>query len=75
MSQEKQLEQEIGWYKVVFAVLAAIDVSLLAWFAQNYESQSTVLLTTCFIAIIFVSIGIALINFNVFRCLKKLKDL
>jgi hypothetical protein len=75
MPQEKQLEQEIGWYKVVFAVLAAIDVSLLAWFAQNYESQSAVLLTTCFIAIIFVSIGIALINFNVFKCLKKLKDL
>lgn len=75
MSEQVQLEQEIGWYKVVFAVLAAIDVSLLAWFAKNYDSQSGVLLFACFIAIVFVSIGIALINNNVFKCLKRLKEL
>ena len=75
MSEEAQIEQEIGWYKVVFAVLAAIDISLLAWLAQNYESQDVMLIVGCFIAILFVSIGIALINANVFKCLKRLKEL
>ena len=29
MSEEKQIEQAIGWHKVVFAILSAIDISLL----------------------------------------------
>ena len=75
MSEEKQIEQEIGWYKVIFAVLAAIDVSLLAWFAKNYKSEGNILQISCFIAIPVVSFGIAIINRNVFKLLDKLREL
>ncbi len=38
MSEESKVKEEIGWYKTVFIILTAIDVSLLAWFAQSYKT-------------------------------------
>ena len=31
-----KLKEEIGWLKVVFAILIATDISLIAWLIQNY---------------------------------------
>ena len=47
MSEEKQIEQSIGWYKVVFAILSAIDISLFAWFVRHYATESLALLLVC----------------------------
>jgi hypothetical protein len=30
------IKEELGWLKVLFAVLAAADASLIAWLSQNY---------------------------------------
>ena len=38
MSKADRLKEEIGWLKVVFAILIAIDVSLVGWLAQNYDN-------------------------------------
>lgn len=75
MSEERKIEQEIGWYKVSFAILAATAISLLAWLAQNYDSAKTVLLIFCLISIAIVVIVVALINKKVFKNLDKLKEL
>ena len=75
MSEEKQIEQEIGWYKVIFTILSAIDVSLFAWFVQNYEAEKPILLLFCFFGIVVITIGILVINKNVFMLLDKLKEL
>ena len=75
MSEEKQIEQEIGWYKVVFAVLSAIDISLFAWFVRNYGTEKAMLLFFCFLGIMVVTLGIWVINKNVFKLLDKLRDL
>jgi hypothetical protein len=32
--QIDRIKEELGWLKVVFGVLAAIDTSLVAWLAQ-----------------------------------------
>lgn len=75
MSEESKIKEEIAWYKAVFLVLTAIDVSLLAWFAQNYKTAETFILVICFIAIISMSFGIVVINRYVFKCLNKLGKL
>ncbi len=75
MSEEKRIEQEIGWYKVAFAILVATGLSLLAWFAQNYASAKSVLLILCFISIVVVITIISLINRRVFKCLDRLEEL
>ncbi len=75
MSEEKQIEQVVGWYKVVFVILSAIDISLFAWFVQYYETESPVLLVLCFTGIIVVTGTILMININVFKLLDRLGEL
>ncbi|SMN00712.1 hypothetical protein SPONN_1926 [uncultured Candidatus Thioglobus sp.] len=75
MSEEKRIEQEIGWYKVAFAILMATGVSLLAWFAQNYPLAEPILLIFGLIGVLIVSMAIYLINKKVFECLDRLEEL
>jgi hypothetical protein len=43
MAKIDRLKEEVGWLKVVFGVLVAIDVSVLGWLAQNYPTASRLL--------------------------------
>ena len=36
MARVDKLKEEIGWLKVVFAILIATDISLIAWLVLNY---------------------------------------
>ena len=36
MAKIDKLKEEIGWLKVIFAILIATDISLVAWVVQNY---------------------------------------
>jgi 4-hydroxybenzoate polyprenyltransferase len=75
MSEEKRIEQEIGWYKVAFAILIATGISLLAWLAQNYTSAESILSIIALIGIFILSITIYSINKKVFECLDRLEEL
>ena len=75
MSEEKQIEQTIGWYKVVFVILSAIDISLFAWFVRYYTSESPALLLVCASGIISVTVIIVIINKHVIKLLNRLREL
>ena len=59
----------------MFAVLSAIDVSILAWLVKNHKTEEPILLIASLIAIIIVSFGIVVINKSVFKLLDRLRDL
>ncbi|HSU78568.1 MAG TPA: hypothetical protein VLI89_15930 [Burkholderiales bacterium] len=40
MAKADKAREELGWLKVVFAVSAAVDASLLAWLAQKYGTAN-----------------------------------
>jgi hypothetical protein len=42
MSKADRLKEEIGWLKLVFGALLAVDVSLVAWLVQNYAAAQRV---------------------------------
>ena len=75
MSEEKRIEQEIGWYKVIFAILTVSGLSLLAWLAQNFETAKITILVLSLFGISSIFIAIYLINKRVFQCLDKLEEL
>ena len=50
-------------------------LSLLSWFAQNFQSSKPFLLMIGVVAIILVVVAIYLINRRVFKCLDKLEEL
>jgi hypothetical protein len=49
MSEADEIKEEIGWLKLIFAALIAIEVSLIAWLAQNYSSAGTPTLLGAFL--------------------------
>ena len=34
-------KEEIGWLKIIFAILIATDISLIAWAVQNYGKNQS----------------------------------
>ncbi len=75
MSKADRLKEEIGWLKVVFGILVATDISLVAWLAQNYAKVSFVLLACCGVAVIAVTGIIVWVNHAAYRKIDELEDL
>jgi len=74
MAKIDRLKEEIGWLKLVFGLLVAIDVSLVGWLAQNYASASRVLVVGGVIATAVVTLGVVRINRVAYHRMKEMGD-
>jgi uncharacterized membrane protein YcjF (UPF0283 family) len=74
MSKVDQIKEEVGWLKLVFGALIAIDVSLLGWLAQNYKSADDVLVLGAVVAVIVITAGVVWVNHAAFRRMKQLEN-
>ena len=72
MAKADRLKEEIGWLKLIFAVLAAVDASLVAWLAQNYTTVSIVILFAGLTATVF---GTGAILWTIRLVRRRLKEL
>ena len=80
MSQAERIKELLGWLKIVFAALVAVDVSLIAWLAQNFRSAEAVLVVLAVIAVACITAGIVgafhYLNWHAaFRRIAQLEDL
>jgi len=66
MSQAERIKELLGWLKIVFAALVAIDVSLIAWLAQNFRTADAVLVVSTVIAVTCITAGIVGVNHTAF---------
>ncbi|MBI3358179.1 MAG: hypothetical protein HY037_01105 [Nitrospirae bacterium] len=73
MSQIDRIKEPIGWLKVVFGGLIAIDVSLVAWLAQNFRTADFSLIVLSVIAVAGTTIAIIGVNHSAFRRMAKLE--
>ena len=74
MSKSDRIKKELGWLKIVFAVLVAIDVSLVGWLAQNYRSTPQLLVVCALIAVTFVTAVVVWVNRAAISRFKTLED-
>jgi 4-hydroxybenzoate polyprenyltransferase len=74
MSRSDRIKEELGWLKVVFAVLVAIDVSLVGWLAENYQGVSRLLVVCAFVAVVFTTAVVVWVNRAAIRRFKALED-
>jgi uncharacterized YccA/Bax inhibitor family protein len=74
MSRNDGLKEEIGWLKVVFSLLVAIDISLIAWLAQNYAKAQAVILIMAWSATMTASVAIVWVYATAHRRINDLKD-
>ena len=75
MSQAERIKELIGWLKIVFAALVAIDVSLIAWLAQNVRTADAVSVGLAVIGVACITAGIVGVNRAAFRRIAELEDL
>ncbi len=74
MAKIDRLKEEIGWLKLVFGLLIAIDVSLVGWLAQNYASSSWALVVAGVIATAVVTLGVVRINRIAYHRIRELEE-
>jgi hypothetical protein len=74
MARIDRIKEEIGWLKVMFAALVAIDVSLVGWLAQNYGKTHWPLVLAGFAATTVVTYGVARVNRVAYNRLDELED-
>jgi CHASE1-domain containing sensor protein len=74
MAKSDSAKEELGWLKVVFAVSAAIDASLVAWLAQKYTSADIVLLALAFVVAAVLTAYVVRMNSLAYRRIRELKD-
>jgi len=74
MGKVDRLKEEIGWLKVVFGLLIAIDASLLGWLAQNYATGSRLLVAAGSVATIAVTIAVVRVNRLAYRRIEQLEE-
>jgi predicted MFS family arabinose efflux permease len=74
MAKIERLKEEIGWLKLVFGILVAIDASLVGWLAQNYASANRLLVVVGVIATAAVTLGVVRINRVAYHRMKELED-
>jgi len=74
MSKADRLKEEIGWLKLVFGALLAVDVSLVAWLAQNYATADYVLVLAGLVATLILTGVVVWVNRLAYRRIEQLED-
>ncbi len=74
MAKIDRLKEEIGWLKVVFGVLVAIDATLLGWLAQNYATASRLLVLAGTAVTVAVTVAVVRVNRLAYRRIEQLEE-
>ncbi len=75
MSKADRIKEALGWLKVVFAALVAVDVALIAWLAQNFQGADNVLVILALVAVVFTTAAIVGVNHAAYRRISELENL
>lgn len=75
MSKVDRIKEALGWLKVVFVALVAVDVSLIAWLAQNFKSADTALVILAFVAVICTTAAVVGVNHAAYKRIAELENL
>lgn len=74
MAKIDKIKEQIGWLKIVFGVLVAIDISILGWLTNNYNKED-ISLIKIFIGLILVAIVTISIVITNKKAMKKIDEL
>jgi len=74
VSEAESLKEAIGWLKVVFGLLVAIDILVIAWLAQNYAKAQAVLPIMAWAGTMAATVAIIWVCSAAYRRINDLKD-
>lgn len=77
MSKIDRIKEELGWLKwlkVVFTLLVAVGVSLVAWLYEHYEHSALIVIVCVFLGLMFLTAAIIWVNRAAMSRFKKLEE-
>jgi len=75
MAKIDKFKEQIGWLKITFGILVAIDVSIIGWLVENYKTADIILIVVSFTIIVFTTLGIIYVNKKGLEKIDELEDL
>ncbi len=75
MGKIDKIKESIGYLKVVFSIMIAIDVSLIAWLYQNFEKLQFTDGVMIFVAGVLLTFGIIVLNKKILSKIDDLEEL
>jgi len=75
MSRADRIKEQIGWLKVVFGLLFATDISIIAYLFNNIQTLNTLKIILILTALLLTTLGILIINRKAMNKIDKLEDL
>ncbi|MEL6722031.1 MAG: hypothetical protein AAF669_07485 [Pseudomonadota bacterium] len=75
MAMLDKTKEQIGWLKVVFALLVAIDVSLIGWLAQNFNKAEPLLIFIAVLIVGLLGVAVVAISYATYRKIESLGSL
>jgi len=75
MAKIDKIKETIGYLKVVFGVLIAIDVSIIGWLFKNAQLLSSLKIVISLIAIIVTTLAIIFVNRKILQKIDELEEL
>ena len=74
MPRSDRIKEELSWLKLVFAASVAVDVSLIAWLAENYQDAAQLLVVGAYVGVIFTTIAVGWVSRAAMRLFRLLED-
>ena len=75
MAAIDKVKEQVGWLKVSFGLLVAIDVSLIAWMAQNMAKVSIYVLSLAGGVVTLITWAIILVSYLAYTKINQLEKL
>jgi len=75
MAKIDKIKEQIGWLKVLFGLLFATDISLIAYLFNKIEMLSFLKIILVLIGLVLVTIAIRIINKKAMNKIDELEDI
>jgi len=75
MAKIDEVKESIGYFKLIFSILVAINISLVAWLYKNSELLNLIDMVSFLSLVTSVTICIIYINRQVLSKIRSLRDL
>jgi len=75
MAKIDEIKEELNYLKVWLGIVVITTISLISWLINNYEIASELKIISDVVAIIVLTFSIIVIDKNIKKKIKSLKDL
>jgi predicted MFS family arabinose efflux permease len=75
MSKLDKIKEQLGWLKIAFGIAAAVNISLVGWISQNFDTAPRENIGTAIAGVVIFTLAIIFINQSAIQRINQLEEL